>query len=99
MQRISILMETALKTAVTDLPLAREQADTAWRISLRFRIRLPYQIRQLFCRGCKKLIVPGLNARVRLVSRNPRGIRITCLDCGRIYRKVIPRVLRSVKRV
>ncbi|MCH8022204.1 MAG: RNase P subunit [Thaumarchaeota archaeon] len=97
MQRILILMDIALKTAVKDLPLAREQADTAWRISLRFRVRLPYQIRQLFCRGCKKLIVPGINARVRLASKNPRGIRITCLDCGRIYRKVNPRDKRSVK--
>ncbi len=98
MQRIFILMDTALKTAGKDLPLAREQADTARRISLRFRVRMPYQIRQLFCRGCKKLIVPGLNARVRLVSRNPRGIRITCMDCGRVYRKVIPRDKPSVKR-
>jgi ribonuclease P protein subunit RPR2 len=50
---------------------------------------MPYSIRQLYCKNCKKFIVPGRTARVRVGRSSTRAIRITCLLCGHIYRKVI----------
>ncbi|MCP8304569.1 MAG: RNase P subunit [archaeon] len=90
MQRVDILLDNALKNAREDMDLAQRQASIARRLCMKFNIRLPYEKRQLFCRGCKNFIVPGINARVRLKNK-PRAIRITCLECGHVYRKGIDR--------
>jgi len=95
MERVEILLAKALETAKSDPELAHRQAELARRICLKYNLRLPYYSRQLFCRGCKRFIIPGLSARVRLGYR-PKAIKITCLYCGHIYRKIIgERVLKS----
>ena len=88
-QRIEILLRNALETAKLDAELAQKQAMLAKKISTKFRIRLPYEIRQLYCKKCKRFIVPGLNARVRIGRTNVKAVRITCLKCGHVYRKII----------
>ncbi|MDP6870346.1 MAG: hypothetical protein QGI21_06205 [Candidatus Poseidoniaceae archaeon] len=51
--------------------------------SSRHRLPLPVKQRHWICRGCKSLLIPGNNARVRIRS----GQRITtCVECGRIRR-------------
>ncbi|NWG08799.1 MAG: RNase P subunit [Nitrososphaerales archaeon] len=89
-QRVDILIDNALKNARENMGLAQRQALIARRICMKFNIRLPYEKRQLFCRGCKKFIVPGINARVRLGNK-PRSVRVKCLGCGHVYLKVVDR--------
>ncbi|MEM3517481.1 MAG: RNase P subunit [Nitrososphaerales archaeon] len=90
LQRIDILLENALNNARKNMELAQRQAHIAKKICMKFNIRLPYEKRQLFCKGCKKFIVPGINSLVRLGNR-PKSIRIRCLECGHIYRKIVER--------
>ncbi len=90
MQRIVILLENALKNARENMELAQRQALMARRICMKFNIRLPYVKRQLFCKGCKKLIVPGINSLVRFRNK-PKAVRIRCLECGHVYYKIIDR--------
>lgn len=85
------LMSTAAKTSVTDMGLARRQAELAKKVMLRFNVRLDYSLRRFICHGCKKLLVPGVNARVRLGHGKPPALRITCLDCGHVSRKILKR--------
>ena len=89
LQRIEILVQNALENAKSDAELAQKQAMLAKRISNKFRVRLPYEIRQLFCKKCKRFIVPSIDARVRIGRSNVKAVRITCLGCGHIYRKII----------
>jgi len=88
-QRIEVLVQNALETAKSDAELAQKQAMLAKKISTKFRVRLPYEIRQLYCKKCKRFIVPGVDARVRIGRANVKAIRITCLKCGHVYRKII----------
>jgi len=88
-QRIELLVQSALETARSDAELAQKQAMLAKKISTKFRVRLPYEIRQLYCKKCKRFIVPGVNARVRIGRTNVKAVRITCLKCGHVYRKMI----------
>ncbi len=88
-QRIEILIRNALETVKSDEELAQKQAMLAKKISTRFRVRLPYEIRQLYCKKCKGFIVPSVNARVRIGRANVKAVRITCLKCGHVYRKMI----------
>ncbi len=87
-QRIYRIIDIALATARYDLELAERQAMIAKRISMKYRVRLPYEIRQLFCKRCKKFIVPSINARVRMIT-NPKAVTIRCLECNHVYRKII----------
>ena len=89
MRRIEILVQNALENAKSDGELAQKQAMLAKRISSKFRVRIPYEIRQLYCKKCKRFIVPGVTARVRVGRANVKAVRITCLKCGHVYRKII----------
>jgi RNase P subunit RPR2 len=84
------LIELAVATAATDLALAKEQATLARRIMLKFNIRYDWSLRRFYCHGCKGLIVPGLNARIRM---GPGKVLLTtCKECGHVNRKVLSAV-------
>jgi ribonuclease P protein subunit RPR2 len=88
-ERISLLIDNVLHEAKCDDDLANNQARLAKKIAMRMRLRLPYEIRQLYCKGCKQLILPGKTSRIRTGRSKLKAIRITCLKCGHIYRKVL----------
>jgi len=87
-EHIDILVKSALREK--DEALAARQAYQAKKIAMRFRVRLTYEARQLYCKKCKAFIVPGRSARVRVGRAKTRAVRITCLRCGHTYRKVLP---------
>jgi ribonuclease P protein subunit RPR2 len=86
---VKLLTESAVELSHTNMPLAREQAALARRVKLRFNVRLDSSLKGFTCHGCKGLLVPGVNARVRLGHGKPTILRITCADCGRVNRKII----------
>ncbi len=78
------LLELAASTAQDDLGLADQQAALARRLMLRYNIRFGWELKRFYCHGCKRLMVPGVNARVRLAG----GFALTtCANCGRVNRK------------
>jgi RNase P subunit RPR2 len=79
------LVQIAAETAPSDRELARLQAALARRIALKFNVRLDWRLKRFYCRGCKELLYPGINARVRLGPR--RTLLITCTDCKHLNRK------------
>ena len=85
-ERIDVLVEYALHE--NDYDLAEKQARQAKKIATHRRIRLPYEI-GLYCKRCKAFIVPGRSARVRIGRAKTRAVRVTCLKCGHIYRKIL----------
>ncbi|MDQ4050970.1 MAG: hypothetical protein M3115_01820 [Thermoproteota archaeon] len=56
---------------------------------MHLRIRLPYEIRQLYCKRCKAFIVPGRTSRIRTGRSKTRAVRITCLKCNHTYRRIL----------
>jgi len=85
------LVDYSVKTSANDLALAKRQMELARKVMLRFNVRLDPSRRRFICRGCKKLIVPGVNARVRLGKGKQKVLRITCQECGRVNRKILSR--------
>jgi ribonuclease P protein subunit RPR2 len=86
-ERIDALIACAL--AEKDAGLAGRQAGLAKKIAMRYRLRLPYDVRQLFCKKCKSFVVPSRTLRVRTGRSKTRAIRVTCGVCGHTYRKVL----------
>ena len=87
-KRMYILFKNAVSNARTNADLAERQAITAKKISMKYKIRMPYEIRSCFCKKCKKFIAPGITSKIRLGSK-PKSIRITCSYCNHTYRKII----------
>ncbi|HET7146861.1 MAG TPA: RNase P subunit [Candidatus Nitrosopolaris sp.] len=88
-ERVGILIANALKEAHVNEKIANEQAHLARKIAMRLRVRLDYEVRQLFCKKCKEFIIPGRNSRIRVGRINTRSIRITCVECGHTYHKIL----------
>ena len=89
MERMQILIDNAITNARTDPELSQRQASIARRISTKYKIRMPYHLRMVFCKKCKLFIAPGINSRIRLGRASVKSIRISCNLCGHTYRKVI----------
>jgi len=94
-ESISRLFELAIKTIDENPKLAQRYVQLARAVGMRTKTRIPRKYRNLICKGCKNLIIPGLNSRIRLQSRREPHIVITCLKCGKIKR--IP--LKRTKKV
>ncbi|MDH3737438.1 MAG: RNase P subunit [Nitrosopumilus sp.] len=90
MERMQILIENAISNAKTNPELSQRQASLARRISTRHKIRMPYDLRMVFCKKCKSFITPGINSRIRIGRASVKSIRISCNLCGHTYRKIIP---------
>lgn len=88
-ERILILIRSAFQKIDDDYELANSQAQLAKKIAKRLRLKLPYDIRQLYCKKCKRFIVPGSNCRVRIGRSKIKALRITCLLCNNVYRKLL----------
>ena len=91
LERMQILVDSAIAHARSDPALSRRHAFLARRISTRHKIRMPYALRMAFCKKCKSFIAPGVHSRIRLGRASVKSVRITCLLCGHTYRKIIPR--------
>jgi ribonuclease P protein subunit RPR2 len=89
MERMQILIDSAITNARTDPKLSQRQASIARRISTKYKIRMPYHLRMVFCKKCKSFIAPGINSRIRLGRTSVKSIRISCNLCGHTYRKII----------
>jgi ribonuclease P protein subunit RPR2 len=95
-ERMQILIKNALTNARSNPELAERQASLAKRLSTKYRVRMPYELRMNFCKKCKKFIVPGFTARIRLGRSTVKSIRITCGFCNHTYRKIIKNKIPKV---
>ena len=89
MERMQILIDNAISNARVNPELSQRQASIARRISTKYKIRMPYNLRMVFCKKCKSFIAPGINSRIRLGRASVKSIRISCNLCGNTYRKII----------
>ena len=85
---MQILFYNALSNAKNNPELAQRQAEIAKKISMKFKIKMPFEVSSSFCKKCKKFIAPGITSKIRLSSK-PKSIRITCSYCNHTYRKII----------
>ena len=57
MERMQILIDNAISNAITDPKLSQRQASIARRISSKYKIRMPYHLRMVFCKKCKLSLI------------------------------------------
>ena len=88
-ERIWLLIKNAFQEIDNDYNLANDQAQLVKKIAKRLRLKLPYEIRRFYCKKCKLFICPGYNCRVRIGRSKIKALRITCLSCNNVHRKLL----------
>jgi len=83
MQRIQTLFHLAKETFDENPHLAQCYVDTARKIAMAAKVRLPRKYKRQICKHCKSFILPGVNCRVRVRQRREPHVVITCFNCGR----------------
>jgi ribonuclease P protein subunit RPR2 len=86
LQSVSNLIHTAL---YAQDPFLDNHINTAKRIITKYRLKIPFEYKILFCKNCKRFIIPGKNSRIRIGRSRVKALRITCEMCGHTYRKII----------
>lgn len=88
LRRMEALVAQAAPRLRSEPALAERQAALAWRLCTATRTRMPYRLRMAFCRRCKSFIGYAARSRIR-VGRGE--VRATCLLCGHVRRKALPK--------
>ncbi len=81
-QRMHILFILAEQMIHENPNLAERYVETARKIAMSAKIRLPTERRRQVCKHCKSFILPGVNSRVRLQHKREPHMVTTCLKCG-----------------
>jgi len=81
-ERIKILIEKARERMLEDYETSRKNIITARRISQRYRVRIPRELKITYCKKC---FFPYRSDRFRVRVKKSRVI-ITCLNCGEVRR-------------
>jgi len=84
-ERIEILFEQAEGAFSSDPGLSDRYVDIARKISMKYNVPIAQKYKKRFCKHCKRYLVYGANARVRLDSKG-KCVLITCENCGKKMR-------------
>jgi len=80
-QRVEILFDLAKDVFSNDPELAKRYVKLIGEIGRHYKIRLPKEVKRGICKKCSNLLVPGMNASIRLASS--KGFAVyKCLNCG-----------------
>lgn len=81
--RINDLFEQAKIEYKNKPELANRYVKLAWKLKLKYNVKLSKKIKRLFCKKCLSYWVPGKSVKIR----NKKGIQIFhCLNCKNIKR-------------
>ena len=83
LERINILFEQAKKVFKKDPSLSNRYVSLARKIAMKYKIRIPSNLKKQFCKHCYKFLVPSVNVRVR--TRKGKVVYY-CLYCKKYMR-------------
>ncbi len=86
LQRVRNLIDSAL---YSNDEFSQDHIKIARKIILKYKLKIPFEYKILFCKNCKEYIVPGRDSSIRIGRSNTKALRITCKLCGHTYRKII----------
>ena len=86
LERIKTLFKEAGKAFKKNKALADRYVALARKISMRYKVPIPRELKRRFCKHCYRFMMPGVNCRVR--TKNKKVIYY-CLQCKKYRRFVI----------
>ena len=84
-ERIERLFKQASDVFAKNPARAHRYVQLAWKIAMRYNVRVPKELKMRYCRECHSFLVPGKNSIVRIASGS-KSLTVKCLECGHIAR-------------
>lgn len=85
-KRILYLFEQAKDTFSKSPELASRYVALARKISMKYKVKIPRELKRRFCKHCNRYIMPGKNCRVRT---HKGKVVYYCFNCKKYMRFVI----------
>ena len=82
-ERIKILFEQADLRFKENADLSDRYVFLARKIAMKYKVKIPRELKRRFCKHCFKFLVPGVNSRVR--NTNGKMV-IYCFSCKKYMR-------------
>ena len=82
LERIRILFHRAQDVCNLEPELSQHYVELARKLSMRYKVTMPIELRRMICRQCKRFILPGKTCRIRIRQKREPHVVITCLICG-----------------
>ncbi|MEM2121494.1 MAG: ribonuclease P protein component 4 [Candidatus Woesearchaeota archaeon] len=83
LSRINRLFEEAENIFKEDKNLAKRYVYIARRLSMKYKVKIPRELKRRFCKNCYSYLKPGINCRVRLGDKR---VIYYCLECKHYMR-------------
>lgn len=84
-ERIDILFGLAEKEFKSHPERSHRYAELARKISMRYNVKIPKQLKGRLCNYCYRYLVPGKNCMVRSNSAH-QAMEIRCISCDKVSR-------------
>lgn len=82
-ERIKILFEQARIVFKEDPKLSNRYVHIARKLAMKYKVRIPSELKRKFCKHCYSYLKPPYNARVRL---HKGKIIYSCYNCKKFMR-------------
>jgi ribonuclease P protein subunit RPR2 len=93
-ERIAELFKQADMMFSRNKILANRYVFLARKISMKYKVKIPRELKRKFCKECSAYLRPGVNCRIRTAKGR---VIYYCLDCKRFMRFVIGK--KSKKKI
>jgi ribonuclease P protein subunit RPR2 len=81
-ERILLLLEKAKESAKAgNLPQADRCVELARGFGMKYNVRIPRELKRLYCKHCYRFLLPGRTSKTRVNSRM-RRVEVRCSSCG-----------------
>ena len=94
-ERIAKLFDEASLAFKQNPELSSRYVELARKISSKYKVRMPSELKRRFCRHCGAYFVPSKTLKVRLKGQK---VIYTCLVCGKFARLPNVREKKAMKR-
>jgi len=83
LERIRILFDRAEEEFKEDAKLSNRYVSLARKIAMKYKVKMPRELKRSYCKHCLSYLKPGANCRVRV----QRGkVIYYCLNCKKFMR-------------
>ena len=96
LERINSLFKEAKTTFREQPELSNRYVQLARKLSMKYKVKLPSELKRAFCKHCNTYLVPSKNCRVRIQHRK---VIYCCANCKGFMRFPLIKKKQSVQKV
>jgi ribonuclease P protein subunit RPR2 len=86
-ERIEILFKLAEQEFPEHKDRSNRYVELARKIGMKYKVRIPRELKRKFCRKCYAYIKPGVNCKVTIDSQK-KYVEYKCEECGHVKRYI-----------